>query len=126
MQYLNKIIFITAILLSILSNAQDSGLRLRYGGQATPDSLLTSNSSPSWTELAPGIWKTIIGKPEDYDLLKAAGAKPNKEALVKLGANAFPLQQSDIAGFINDGKAYLRFPLEKDEQLYGFGLNFQT
>ena len=38
----------------------------------------------------------------------------------------FPFLQNDIAGTISDGKTYLRFPLEKEEQLYGFGLNFQT
>jgi alpha-D-xyloside xylohydrolase len=38
----------------------------------------------------------------------------------------FPLSQNDISGTINDAKTYLRFPLEKEEQLYGFGLNFQT
>ena len=29
-----------------------------------------------WTEVAPGVWKGIAGKPEAYDLLKASGAKP--------------------------------------------------
>ena len=43
-----------------------------------------------------------------------------------MAAATFPFSQNDIAGMINDGKTYLRFPLEKEEQLYGFGLNFQT
>ncbi|WP_276504605.1 glycoside hydrolase family 31 protein [Terrimonas pollutisoli] len=79
-----------------------------------------------WTEIASGIWKGVVGKPEAYDLIKASGAAPNKEALIKLGAVAFPLAQNDIVGTISDGKTLLRFPLEKEEQLYGFGLNFQT
>ena len=79
-----------------------------------------------WMEIAPGVWKGVAGKPEDYDLLKASGASPNKEALAKLGAAAFPISQNEIAGTINDGKTLLRFPLGKEEQLYGFGLNFQT
>ena len=83
-------------------------------------------SPPTWTEVAPGIWKAIIGKPEAYDLLKASGSSPNKLGLSKLGAAAFPLQDSEISGTITDGKTYLRFPLVKEEQLYGFGLNFQT
>jgi hypothetical protein len=29
-----------------------------------------------WTEIEPGIWKGIIGQPEAYDLLKAAGTVP--------------------------------------------------
>jgi hypothetical protein len=32
----------------------------------------------NWTEVAPGVWKGIVGKPETYDLLKASGAVPNK------------------------------------------------
>ena len=80
----------------------------------------------NWTEVAPGVWKGIVGRPEAYDLLKASGTTPNKEALAKIVASAFPFVQNDIAGTITDGKTFLRFPLEKEEQLYGFGLNFQT
>ena len=76
--------------------------------------------------MAPGVWKGVVGKPEEYDLLKASGSVPNKEALSKMIAAAFPLSQNDIVRNIRDGKTYLRFPLEKEEQLYGFGLNFQT
>lgn len=120
MQYLNKITFIVTFLLSILSRAQDSRL-------LTPDSRLsTLDSNLSWIEVAAGVWKAVVGKPEVYDLLKASGAKPNKEALGKIGAASFPLLQNDIAGIIVDKKTYLRFPLEKEEQVYGFGLNFQT
>jgi alpha-D-xyloside xylohydrolase len=79
-----------------------------------------------WTEVAPGVWKGIVGKPEVYDLLKASGAIPNKTALAKITASAFPFLQNTIEGTITDRKTFLRFPLEKEEQLYGFGLNFQT
>ena len=80
----------------------------------------------TWSQVAPGIWKGIAGKPESYDLLKAAGSVPNKVALGKMEPASFPLNQADVSGIIKDGKTYLRFPLIKDEQLYGFGLNFQT
>jgi alpha-glucosidase (family GH31 glycosyl hydrolase) len=80
----------------------------------------------AWTEVAPGVWKGIAGRPEAYDLIKAAGAKPAREALARLPKAAFPLAQSEISGKVTDGKTYLRFPLQRDEQLYGFGLNFQT
>ncbi|HEY0677665.1 MAG TPA: TIM-barrel domain-containing protein [Chitinophagaceae bacterium] len=79
-----------------------------------------------WSEVAPGVWKGIIGRPEDYDLLKASGSKPNVEALGKIVKANFPLSQADISGILQDKKTYLRFPLQRDEQLYGFGLNFQT
>ena len=32
----------------------------------------------SWVESAPGVWKGTAGKPEAYDLLKAAGVAPNQ------------------------------------------------
>lgn len=79
-----------------------------------------------WNEVAPGVWKGIVGTPEDYDLLKAAGVTPNTEALAKMSKTNFPLPQQEITGKIIDGKTDLSFPLEKKEQLFGFGLNFQT
>jgi alpha-glucosidase (family GH31 glycosyl hydrolase) len=80
----------------------------------------------NWTEVAPGVWKTIIGTPEDFDLLKAAGVSPNKDALGKMSKVEFPLSKTDITGTVQDRKTYLSFPLDKKEQIYGFGLNFQT
>lgn len=80
----------------------------------------------NWTEVAPGVWKGIVGKPEDYDLLKASGSSPNKDALARMTAVTFPLSQNAIAAATSDNKTYMRFPLERREQLYGFGLNFQT
>lgn len=79
-----------------------------------------------WTVVAPGVWKAVIGKPEAYNLLTASGAKPNNTGLTKIGASSFPFPDADIAATVKDGKTQLRFPLDKEEQLYGFGLNFQT
>ncbi len=79
-----------------------------------------------WNVVAPGVWKAVIGKPDVYNLLSASGAKPYIAGITKLGAASFPLSQADIAGTANDGKTHLRFPLDKEEQVYGFGLNFQT
>jgi alpha-glucosidase (family GH31 glycosyl hydrolase) len=79
-----------------------------------------------WTQAAPGVWKGIAGTPESYDLLKAAGSVPNREALEKMPAANFPFVENEIVLKLLDGKTSLRFPLDQDEQLYGFGLNFQT
>ncbi|MBA4853031.1 TIM-barrel domain-containing protein [Emticicia sp. BO119] len=79
-----------------------------------------------WVEVANGIWKGSVGKPEVYDLLKAADVKPNTAGIQKLPASTFPLPKTDVIVRFQDGKTYLRFPLEREEQLYGFGLNFQT
>ncbi len=79
-----------------------------------------------WAVVAPGVWKAVIGKPETYNLLTASGARPNNNGLNKTGASSFPFPDADIAATVKDGKTHLRFPLDKEEQLYGFGLNFQT
>ncbi|WP_234735784.1 glycoside hydrolase family 31 protein [Tellurirhabdus bombi] len=80
-----------------------------------------------WAEVAPGVWKLSVGKPEAYNLLTASGAQPNQEALGRLEKPAgFPLPKGEIAVWVENNKTYLRFPLEQGEQLYGFGLNFQT
>lgn len=80
----------------------------------------------TWTQVEPGVWKGVFGTPEVYNLLKASGAQPNHESLAKLGTVAFPFANQPIIAQLNDGKTYLRIPLDKTEQLYGFGLNFQT
>ena len=79
-----------------------------------------------WKEVASGVWKGVIGKPEDYDLIKASGASPNEAALEKITKAVFPFSPTEIEGTANEGKTFLRFPLQREEQLYGFGLNFQT
>ncbi|WP_241237825.1 alginate lyase family protein [Pseudoflavitalea rhizosphaerae] len=81
---------------------------------------------PVFQQVGPGVWKAVIGKPEAYDLLKASGSAPNKAALAKLEKANFPLPLSKINATVRDGKTYLRFPLARKEQLFGFGLNFQT
>lgn len=85
-----------------------------------------SAQQPSWKEVAPGVWKAIIGKPESFNLLKASGVKPNEPALAKMNASSFPLDKTDISAVIKNAQTYLRFPLKREEQLFGFGLNFQT
>lgn len=79
-----------------------------------------------WTAVQPGVWRATVGKPEAYNLLTVSGQTPNVPALTKLGKTPFPLPQPAISARIIDGKTYLRFPLDHTEQLYGFGLNFQT
>ncbi|MES2279288.1 MAG: TIM-barrel domain-containing protein [Bacteroidota bacterium] len=79
-----------------------------------------------WTQVQPGVWKGVVGKPEAFNLLNAAGASPYVAGLQQMGKAAFPLTQQDIAAKVSDGKTHLRFPLDKSEQLFGFGLNFQT
>jgi alpha-glucosidase (family GH31 glycosyl hydrolase) len=83
-------------------------------------------SEPSWAEVAPGVWKATIGEPEDYDLLTAAGTGPLTASLAKMGPASFPLRNELINAEAKGGQTHLRFPLMREEQVYGFGLNFKT
>ncbi|MDP4681110.1 MAG: hypothetical protein NWS46_12185 [Cyclobacteriaceae bacterium] len=80
----------------------------------------------AWTEIQNGIWKASVGQPEDISLLKAADITPKVEALKKLAPASFPFEKDKISTKVIDGKVYLRFPLTREEQLYGLGLNFKT
>lgn len=80
----------------------------------------------TWKEIHPGVWKTTIGRPDSLTLLKAANCKPNEKAMAALPAGQFPIVPDQIAAEVVDQKTYLRFPLSKEEQLFGLGLNFQT
>src|SRR5690606_20933983 len=46
--------------------------------------------------------------------------------LGKLPPTDFPLPKDRIKTKIVDGKTYLQFPLSREEQIYGLGLNFKT
>lgn len=80
----------------------------------------------SWIQIAPGVWKGTIGIPEEYSLLKVSGAIPLKDGFNRLPRVALPDLADSIAGVVQDGKTNLCIPLQRNEQLYGFGLNFQT
>jgi hypothetical protein len=85
-----------------------------------------TKSSDLVEQSSAGVWKAQIGKPQRFDLLHAANIHPQKEALQSLGEADFPLLKADCFAQLQQGKIYLRFPLDKDEQLFGLGLNFQT
>lgn len=79
-----------------------------------------------WQQVEPGVWKGVVGTPEEYSLLGVAGVTPQKEGFARLPEVALPQLANKIVGSIQDGKTSLRIPLQRKEQLYGFGLNFQT
>ena len=78
-----------------------------------------------FNEIESGIWKASAGIPEEISLLKAVDITPKSEALRELPKVEFPFDREKISSDIIDGKTYLRFPLNRDEQIYGLGLNFK-
>lgn len=79
-----------------------------------------------WQQVAPGVWKAEAGVPEKISPLGIAGIRPDIAALSKLGSPAFPENLQRSVNEIFDAKTLLRFPLEREEQLFGLGLNFKS
>ena len=87
---------------------------------------ISNGQSLTWTEVAPGVWKTVSGTPDKLDLFNAAGISPAVEALKKMKPGNFPFSKDEIIAEVVNNETYLRFPLVKEEQIFGFGLNFKT
>ena len=83
-------------------------------------------TQPAWTLVAPGVWKTTIGKAEDLTLLSAAGIQPKVTALAAMPKAAFPLNAQEIAASQWDWKTAVRLPLALDEDIYGLGVDFKS
>lgn len=88
--------------------------------------LIPVRAQIEWKQMEPGVWKGVVGTPEDYSLLNVSGTVPLKDGFSRLPVVDLPALADEIVGTIQDGKTSLRIPLKKKEQLYGFGLNFQT
>src|SRR5687767_1955482 len=72
---------------------------------------------PQWQEVAPGVWKTVIGKPDELSLLTAVGVAPKVEALKKMPATSFPLDPKEIEARQWGWKTAWRFPLALGEDV---------
>lgn len=82
--------------------------------------------TPVWNEVAPGVWKTTIGKADSLTLLSAAGGNPLRDALAQMPEATFPLDPTEIEGRNFNGKTAVRFPLEGNEDIYGLGVDFSS
>lgn len=81
---------------------------------------------PKWEQHYSGIWKARVNQPAAFNLLSVSSREPREEVLAKMPDVPIPVDQNKITAFTKNGKTYLRFPLDKEEQLYGLGLNFKT
>jgi alpha-D-xyloside xylohydrolase len=79
-----------------------------------------------WIKQSSGVWVARTGKPEAVNFTSVSGVKPKLEAIERMADVEFPLPENEIKTVIFDGKTYLQFPLEADEQIFGLGLNFKT
>ncbi len=74
-----------------------------------------------WRRVASGVWKVKIGAPQKFDLLTTANIHSGIEALKDLGETSFPFVKRDCYAELQNGKIYLRFPIDEEEQLFGLG-----
>lgn len=88
--------------------------------------LLPASAQIAWKQVEPGVWKGIVGAPEEYSLLSVANVSPLKEGFARMPEVTLPALAREIVAQQQDGKTSLRIPLQRQEQLYGFGLNFQS
>lgn len=84
------------------------------------------NTTPKCEKQAEGIWHVSSGKPEKVNLLSELKITPKFETINRMGTADLPITMDDISFEQVDGKTYIRFPLEKDEKIFGLGLNFKT
>ncbi len=91
------------------------------GGSPDP-----SKETAEWTNISPGIWKTRAGDDPGPSLLTESAAIPRMQTLSLLPDTPFPVEKSEIRVRMEKGRAYIRFPLEDGEQLFGLGLNFKN
>lgn len=86
----------------------------------------TENHQASWKQIYPGTYLSSVGKPQEFNLLSVAGREPRAESIKILGDAPSPIDLKEITSSVVNGRTCLRFPLQKNEQIYGFGLNFKT
>lgn len=78
----------------------------------------------AWTPVAPGCWRARVGPPETLTPLSVVGAKPRVEALQAMGDAPFPLEPDATWAEHVHGRTVVCLPLDADEALFGFGLQF--
>ena len=86
----------------------------------------TDKEETGWQKETSGVWTLSVGTPEKVNLLSELHITPKMEAIQKMGEADLPISEQDITTEVIDGKTYIRFPLEKDEKIFGLGLNFKT
>ncbi|MDX6765297.1 MAG: hypothetical protein SFU85_00740 [Candidatus Methylacidiphilales bacterium] len=82
--------------------------------------------TPAWTGVAPGVWKTTVGRADPLTLLGAAGGTPARLWLGRMPKAAFPIDPAEIEGRNFNARTAVRFPLGSNEDIYGLGVDFSS
>ena len=76
-----------------------------------------------WEKVMPGIWKASFGE-QGLNALDYSES-PKIGALEELGDAPFPFNLDETLSQLTPSLASIRLPLEKEERIYGLGLEFQ-
>lgn len=97
-----------------------AGCATTKAGSAAPE-LTSSEDSPSFTSVFPGVWRATIGTPESYTPVSARTIAPEAEAILHLPkVGEVPI--AAFAGKVDRRGCLLTLPLDPHEEIFGFGL----
>ena len=88
--------------------------------------LLFAGQASAQEEIAPGIIKLQAGEIDTFTPYSLFGGKPAVEAMKQLPAAKPPFSPDEVQIKITDRGCLIEVPLEDNEQIYGFGLQFET
>ncbi|HIB87479.1 TPA: DUF5110 domain-containing protein [Candidatus Poribacteria bacterium] len=81
----------------------------------------------NWQSIANGIWKCELGDMrKELRYSNLASEPPRLDRINTLSPAGFPFSSNILSYQKNDNKITVRIPTEADEQLYGFGLQFDS
>ena len=83
-----------------------------------------SGQNVTQKEIAPGVFMLQTGEIDTYTPYSVIGGKPALEEMAQLPQADLPFDINDIHIEINDRGCAIEVPLDENEQLYGFGLQF--
>ncbi|GIP36182.1 TIM-barrel domain-containing protein [Paenibacillus sp. J2TS4] len=87
-----------------------------------------SNSHTSvhadWKEVAPGVWKLRTGAPSEVTPASIVSPAANVEALTQMGVGSLPFRLDEIGVRADKVRTVVTLPLQREERLYGMGLQF--
>lgn len=88
--------------------------------------LLSATQVSARKEIAPGVIKLQKGEMDAFTPYSLFGGKPVIEAMKSLPTAKLPFDTEEIQIKITDRGCLIEVPLEDNEQIYGFGLQFET
>ncbi len=101
-------------------------LGLLFSSCSTDQSKSATSGSIEFAEIHSGIFSASIGQPEEISFLSVTNPNPKVEAINSLPDGDLPAFEEELTYRVENGKTYLRIPLERNEKIYGFWMNFRT